>query len=81
MSWSRKFHKPLHTRNGKTLKTLSDARAFLLSLGDLGRRNEWQHAAGALLSCAKSGRCRPAWEAMRDALFLNAMLDVTKDHD
>lgn len=79
-SWSRKFHKPIHLRSGKTIDTLAQARALVLSLKDRNDRNEWQWAASKLLECAdKKSSCYVAREAMKNALFLNAMLDVTHD--
>lgn len=52
----------------------------MLGLGDFGRRNEWQWAAAKLLECAdKKSSCYVAREAMKNALFLNAMLDVTQE--
>ncbi len=78
-SWLRRFHKPVRPRTGKPVETLADARAFVLRLGDRAQRNEWQYAIARLLECEKTGSCYAAREALVNALFLNAMLDL--DHE
>jgi hypothetical protein len=59
---------------------LADARRFILSLEPHRQfRNEWQNAAGKLLAAAEGGSLDEARAALRNALFLNMMLDLSED--
>ena len=78
-SWSRKFHKPVFPRTGRPIETLAQARVYVLALGDATRRNEWQHATARLLDAAGGGNARIAYEALRNAMFLNMMLDLGRE--
>jgi hypothetical protein len=50
---SRKLTRPLPTKDGGTLRTVLDARAYMLGLSkDRERRTQWQHAAELLLAQA-----------------------------
>lgn len=76
MRWRRKFPKPVKVRDGPELRTLAEARAFMLGLPESRTwRNEWQWAAARLLDASKEGSVDEAREAVRNALFLNMMLD------
>jgi len=47
---SQKLTRPLVTKDGGTLRTVLDARAYMLALSkDRERRAQWQHAAELLL--------------------------------
>jgi hypothetical protein len=53
MTWHREFDEPIPLPNGKTLATLSDARAYILKLKQTDQDSEtWQTAAQALLLVA-----------------------------
>jgi hypothetical protein len=59
MSWSSKLSQVPHTIDGKTIKTLSDARAYAVALpANYSSRQHWQHAAKLMLEAAKSGDVR-----------------------
>jgi hypothetical protein len=82
--WSTELAQPMQIRGGKTLTTLADARAYVLSLPEsFQRRNQWQHAATLLMAAAED-RTTDAVEAatrqMQLALFLDARLDVAANH-
>jgi predicted secreted protein len=53
---SRKFTRPLPTKDGGTLRTVLDARTCMLALSkDRERRTQWQRAAELLLAEADVG--------------------------
>jgi hypothetical protein len=55
MAWSRKLIPPLLLKDGRELKTLSDAREMILGLLDGQHRAPyWQHAAELLLYAAEN---------------------------
>jgi hypothetical protein len=48
---SRKLTRPLHTKDGGTLRTVLDARTHILALSqDREQRTQWQRAAELLLA-------------------------------
>jgi len=83
MNWRRKFATPVKSSTGKTIRTLADARAFMMAIGrkDPGRlyRNEWHHAWEHLEAAANHGSVADARKAFRNALYLNGMLDFESD--
>ena len=79
MNWSRKLTRPLYTTDGTTLKTLSDARAYVVALpANYSSRNHWQHAAKLMLEAADKGSIATASEQIERALFLDMRLDVRR---
>jgi hypothetical protein len=53
MSWSRKLPSPIALKDGRTLATLADARALVLSLPASRQRNEdWFYAMGLVREAA-----------------------------
>jgi hypothetical protein len=76
--WQSKLSRSLVVRDGRTLGTLAEARAFILKLPEADQhRSSWQIAAERLLEAAeKSGRIERATEAIERALFLQGMLNV-----
>jgi hypothetical protein len=79
MSWSRKLAKTLYTIDGKTLRTLNDARAYAVALpATSGAQKHWQRAAELMLAAAESGDVSAASEQIQKALFLDMRLDVVK---
>ena len=55
MNWRRRLSHPLKDKHGRELRTLHDARAHVLALGDAAERPQWRHA-GALMLAAAKGR-------------------------
>ena len=73
---SQKLTRPLVTKDGGTLRTVTDARAYMLALPKARElRAQWQHAAELLLDGADVGAFSKAVEL---ALFYDAKLDVSK---
>ena len=73
---SRKLTRPLVTKDGGTLRTVVDARAYMLVLSkDRERRAQWQRAAELLLAQADVADFSKQVEL---ALFHDAKLDVSK---
>jgi hypothetical protein len=73
---SRKLTRPLPTKDGGTLRTVLDARTYMLALSkDCERRAQWQRAAELLLAEADVGAFSKQVEL---ALFYDAKLDVSK---
>src|SRR6516162_760099 len=71
---SRKLTRPLPIKDGGTLRTGLDARAYMLGLSkDRERRTQWQHAAELLLAQADVADFSKQVEL---ALFFDAKLDV-----
>ena len=72
---SRKLTRPLPTKDGGTLRTVLDARTYMLGLSkDRERRTQWQHAAELLLAQADVADFSKQVEL---ALFFDVKLDVT----
>lgn len=80
MPWTRHLSRPVHTRSGATLRTLDDARRYLLALPDAeGLRPAWQSAAGPLGAAAECGTpdaIEAATEQVERALLLCYQLDL-----
>ena len=56
MSWASRLRHPIHLADGRTLKTLSDARDMILALPENEQRDrKWQRLADLLLAAANSG--------------------------
>jgi hypothetical protein len=54
--WNVRLARPVHLEDGRTINTLSDARAIILGLAQEDqRRPQWQAMAGLLLSAAGAG--------------------------
>jgi hypothetical protein len=73
---SRKLTRPLRTKDGVTLRTVLDARTYMLALSnDREHRAQWQRAAELLLAEADVAAFSKAVEL---ALFYDAKLDLAK---
>jgi hypothetical protein len=71
---SRKLTTPLRTKDGGTLRTVLDARTYMLALSnDREHRAQWQRAAELLLSEADVAAFSKGVEL---ALFYDAKLDL-----
>lgn len=77
MTWRTKLPAPIALNDGRTLTTLSEARALILSLPGRHQRNEhWQYAAGLLLDSAASGRSlKETADQLKIALRAEGLLD------
>jgi hypothetical protein len=53
--WSGKLAHPIVVRGGRTLKTLADARAYLIALPENHHLGAWRKAALLLLTAAADG--------------------------
>jgi hypothetical protein len=76
MPWARELVTPIVLKDGKSLTTLSDARALIKSLPDRRRSSEeWLYAAG-LLAEAAIGRSalRSATAQLKVALTLEGLI-------
>ena len=72
---SARLSKPLTLRDGRTLRTLRDARDFVLRLPERDlERNAWQSAAGLLIAAANGGNIEAATKQVAAVLFLKAMV-------
>jgi hypothetical protein len=73
---SRKLTRPLVTKDGGTLRTVLDARSYMLQLSKARERDtRWQRAAELLLGEADVAALSKQVEL---ALFYDAKLDVSK---
>ena len=73
---SKKLTRPLATKDGGTLRTILDARAYMLRLSkDRERSAHWQRAAQLLLGHADVAAVSRQVEL---ALFYDGKIDVTK---
>ncbi len=64
MTWARKFAKPIALKDGRTIATLSEARAMMLSLPPIHRRGPvWRFAAELLNEAAADRASVPDAEA------------------
>jgi hypothetical protein len=71
---SKKLTRPLPTKDGGTLRTLAEARAYMLGLSKARElRAQWQHAAELLLGEADVAAVSKQIEL---ALFMDAKLDL-----
>jgi hypothetical protein len=65
VSWERKLPEPIRLRDGRELKTLSDARALILGLAESRQhRPTWAYAVELLLQAADTGKpdhVKDAW--------------------
>jgi hypothetical protein len=72
-NWARKLPHAVETRDGKSYRTLAQARVLILKQRE---RNEWKAAAGAVLTAAETGTAGDLVEAerlLRNALFLDGL--------
>lgn len=83
MSWVTPLARPLKPRDHAELRTLDDARAYMLELPEgIAARQAWQQAAALLLAAAED----PAKAAIADAtrqvelaMFTSALTDMPAD--
>lgn len=83
MSWKRALPEPLRDKHGNTIRTLADARAYMLALDKkrpgLTKRQHWQAAALLLLTAAKKGSIEAATKQLTFALLMDGLLDMKQE--
>jgi hypothetical protein len=73
--WSRRLARPVGVRAGPELRTLADARAYILSLRDGEQKeNRWQHATKLLLEACETGDVGPVTKQVEYALMVSMKL-------
>jgi hypothetical protein len=73
---SQKLTRPLHTKDGGILRTVLDARTYMLGLSERRQMSaQWQRAAGLLL---EEGDVADLSKAVELALFYDAKLELAK---
>ena len=75
---SQRLDRPLPTKDGGTLRTVADARAYMLGLSKQRELQTpgWQRVAGLILEEADIGA--DSRQLVELALFMDAKLDVAK---
>lgn len=83
MSWKRALPEPLRDKHGNTIRTLADARAYMIALDKkrpgLTKRQHWQAAALLLLTAAKKGSIEAATKQLTFALLMDGLLDMKQE--
>ena len=76
--WSAPLSRQIVTRDGTVLRTLADARDFVLRLPPAYQEhNAWQRAAALLIDAAENGGdIRAATDAVFAALFVQAKVQL-----
>ena len=75
--WSRDLSRVIATRDGKRLRTLADASAYVLALPpEIQARSYWHKAAMLVLDAATGGDIVAATEHLVLALILDGQLDA-----
>jgi hypothetical protein len=73
---TRKLTRPIATKDGGTLRTVAEARTYMLGLSKTRElRSQWQRAAELLLG---EGNVAAFSKQVELALFYDAKLDVSK---
>jgi hypothetical protein len=71
--WSAPLSRPITVKDGPTLRTLGDARAFMLHQPEgIQLRQSWQRAAGLLLAAADGADVESVTKQIELALLLEA---------
>jgi hypothetical protein len=78
--WSTSLARPIMVKDGPTLRTLHDVRAFMLGLPEgIQLRQSWQKAAELLIAAADgNGDVDATTRQTELALFLEAKLGLSK---
>ncbi|RAI44687.1 hypothetical protein [Rhodoplanes roseus] len=81
MPWTAPLSRPVRPRGRTPLRSLAEARAYLLTLPPAeAARPAWQTAAGLLITAAEAGTMAATEEAtaqLERALFIGYRLDMT----
>ncbi len=74
-AWATPLTRAIGVKDGPELRTLADARTYVVALPkDDADRNAWQNAVARMLEAAEGGSADAATEAIEGALFLQARL-------
>jgi len=74
MNWRRKLSHPLKDKHGRELRTLHDARAYVIELGAAAGRRHWQHAGKLMIEAAKGSGIKACTAQIELALMLDGRL-------
>ena len=74
MNWQRKLSHPLKDKHGRELRTLHEARAYVIELGAIAERPQWRHAGALMLEAAKGRGIKACTDQIELALFLDGRL-------
>jgi len=69
MVWSDEFSEPISLRNGNEVRTVSDARDFIIKMRAECNAEEWHVTTELALLAANGGSAEPARNAMISALI------------
>ena len=85
MEWTQRLAEPIALNNGEVLRTLRDARKYILALPEQVQHHaKWQRLASLLLSAADFGRAdliRIATEQLRQALSTPPLVSMQLAED
>lgn len=77
--WSRKLTYTLHTRDGRTLRTLREAVDYMLAMPESRQLlPAWQSATRLVMEAAETGEVLAATKQIHRALFLDNQLDLAR---
>lgn len=80
MSWKRTLPEPLRDKHGNTIRTLADARNYMLALEKsrpgLMERLHWKAAASKLIAATKDGDTVAVGKQLTLALLNDGLLDM-----
>ena len=74
MNWRRRLSRPLKDKHGRELRTLHDARAYVIELGGIAERTHWRRAGELMLEAAKGRGIKACTAQIELALFLDGRL-------
>lgn len=74
---------PLRDKHGNTIRTLADARAYMLALDKrrpgITKRQHWQSAARKLMAASDDGEVDAVAQQLRLALLMEGLLDMSAE--
>lgn len=78
IDWSLKLSRPLKPRDGAPIRTLADARSYVLAM-DRWRQDKqaWEMATELMIEAAAGGSIAAATDQIETALFLEAKLETS----
>jgi hypothetical protein len=84
VSWTKRLPEPVRLRDGRELKTLSDARALILGLAESRQhRPTWAYAVELLLQAAETGKrtdIADAWAQISRAVHTEGLRERRHEH-
>lgn len=81
--WKRTLPCPIRDKHGNTIRTLDDARAYMIALesrrnGATGRKH-WQAAGKGILAATENGNLDAVSQQLTLALLMDGLLDMRQD--